>query len=204
MPVSVDTLTFRPAPFDNANSVLRVVFAGRLDEFKDPPLMFKTLKRVHERLKGALEFHYVGTSDPHRYPEFAPIEAFTVRHGFQTPRGVAAIMTACHMGVLTSYFEGMPCYLLELLSIGRPVVAVRLPQYDLVIEESVSGAMVDRLSDRSALVEQLADRFVAVWFEIRTGQMEPRTIHRRIERFSIEVQFAEHFARHDRLLKASA
>jgi glycosyltransferase involved in cell wall biosynthesis len=199
MPVSVDTRIFRPVPFDSLDGVFRVVFAGRFDEFKDPPMMFRTLQKVHERIGGALEFHYVGTSDPHRYLEFKPIEAFTIRHGFQAPQGVAAIMAKCHVGMLTSYFEGMPCYLLEVLSIGRPVVAVRLPQYDLVIEEGISGSMVERVSDKSALADALADRLVAVWDAIRVGQIEPRAVHRKIQRFSIETQLAGHFARHEGL-----
>ena len=72
MPVSVDAATFRQADFDVSDGVFRVMFAGRLDEFKDPPTMFKTMREVHRRLDGAFEFHYVGTSDPARYPEFQP------------------------------------------------------------------------------------------------------------------------------------
>lgn len=167
MSVPVDTNVFRQTDFDVRDGVLRVVFAGRLDEFKDPSLMFRTLRKVHESLNGALEFHYVGTSDPHRYPEFRLIEPITTCHGYQTSKGVAAIMARCHMGVLTSYFEGMPCYLLETLAVGRPVVAIRLPQYDPLIEEGVSGSMIDRVPDRLALEDTLAARFIAIWSAIR-------------------------------------
>ena len=74
MPVAVDTKVFRPSEFKIDDGIFRVVFAGRLDEFKDPPLMFRTLQRVHERLEGAVEFHYIGTTDPHRYPEYRLVE----------------------------------------------------------------------------------------------------------------------------------
>jgi len=76
---------------------------------------------VEVGLGGRFEFHYVGTSDPHRYAEFAAIEPFTIRHGFKDSAGVAEIMAASHAGILTSFFEGMPCYLLELLASGRPI-----------------------------------------------------------------------------------
>ena len=147
MPVPVDTDTFRVHEFDISDGIFRVVFAGRLDEFKDPPTMFRSLHEVHNRLRGQLEFHYVGTSDPHRYPEFDLIETFTIAHGYKDPADVAVIIARCHAGILTSFFEGMPCYLLEVLSVGRPVVAIRLPQYDLVIEEGVSGSMIERAPD---------------------------------------------------------
>ncbi|MET0605884.1 MAG: hypothetical protein ABWZ80_05470, partial [Beijerinckiaceae bacterium] len=113
MTVSVDRELFRPRPFNVTDGVFRIMFAGRLDEFKDPPLMFRVFRLLHEQLGGRFEFHYVGKSDPARYPEFDAIQSFTVMHGFQTPDGVARIAARCHAGVLTSFFEGMPCYLLE-------------------------------------------------------------------------------------------
>ena len=51
MPVAIDTAVFEQATFDRREGIFRVVFAGRLDEFKDPPTMFRTLRAVHERLR---------------------------------------------------------------------------------------------------------------------------------------------------------
>jgi glycosyltransferase involved in cell wall biosynthesis len=201
MAVSVDTVTFRQADFDVRDGIFRVMFAGRLDEFKDPPTMFKTLKEVHERLNGAFEFHYVGTSDPDRYAEFKLIDKFTIRPGFCTPAQVAAIAARCHAGFLTSFFEGMPCYLLEMLSVGRPVVAIRLPQFDEVIEEGVSGSMVERGVDEPVLIAQLADRLCETWSLIRSRRIDPKLVHRKIERFSVNTQLMGHFARHKALFE---
>jgi hypothetical protein len=49
MSVSVDTRRFRPGPFDLQDGVFRICFARRLDEFKDPPLMFDVLARLHAK-----------------------------------------------------------------------------------------------------------------------------------------------------------
>jgi glycosyltransferase involved in cell wall biosynthesis len=202
MPVAVDTKVFRPSEFNIDDGIFRVVFAGRLDEFKDPPLMFRTLQRVHERLQGAVEFHYIGTTDPHRYPEYRLVQAFTTCHGYCEPRDVAAIVSRCHAGILTSWFEGMPCYLLELLAVGRPVVAVSLPQYALVIEDGRSGYLVDRDADSARLMEALSDRFLAAWSAIQDGTMTPAAIHAQIIPFSVGVQLSGHFDRHRQLLSA--
>ena len=199
MPVAVDTKIFRLCDVSTANGIFRVVFAGRLDEFKDPPLMFRTLAQVHGRLAGAFEFHYVGTSDPNRYPEFELIRSFTTRHGYREPREVAAIMSRCHAGILTSWFEGMPCYLLELMSVGRPIVAVALPQYALVVKEGQSGYLVDRDPDPDRLVAALVERFVRTWSDLRIGAMTAETIHAHIRPFSVESQLKGHFARHRQL-----
>jgi glycosyltransferase involved in cell wall biosynthesis len=203
MPVSVDTTTFQQAEFDIGDGVFRVMFAGRLDEFKDPPTMFKVLKEVHDRLDGALEFHYVGTSSPERYSELKLIDEFMIRHGYCRPAEVARIAARCHAGFLTSFFEGMPCYLLEMLSVGRPVVAIRLPQYDAVIEEGVSGYMVERIEDEPLLISLLADRLVDMWSAIKRGRIDPKVVHSKIEKFSVETQLAGHFARHESLIAKS-
>ncbi len=195
MTVSVDTKRFPSAPFP-ASDVFRVVFAGRLDAFKDPPLMFETLRRLHAKLGGKFEFHYIGTSDPHRDKEFAAIEPFTVRHGFQTGDGVSTIMRNCHAGILTSYFEGMPCYLLEILSSGRPMGAIRLPQYDPLIAAGVSGFLVERPEDREVAAEKMADGFVRLAADIAAGQLDPEAIHAKVTPYSVAVQMPKLFERH--------
>ena len=203
MPVAVDTKVFCPSAFKIDDGIFRVVFAGRLDEFKDPPLMFRTLHRVHERLQGAVEFHYIGTADPERYPEYRLVQNFTTCHGYCEPHEVAAIMSRCHAGILTSSFEGMPCYLLELLSAGRPIVAVSLPQYALVIEDGRSGYLVERDADSAQLIEALSGRFLATWSAIRSGAMTPAAIHAQTIPFSVDAQLKGHFARHQRLPASS-
>jgi glycosyltransferase involved in cell wall biosynthesis len=203
MPVAVDTKVFARSEFKIDDGIFRVVFAGRLDQFKDPPLMFRTLQRVHERLQGAIEFHYIGTSDSHRYPEYRLVESFTTCHGYCTSRDVASIMSRCHAGILTSWFEGMPCYLLELLSVGRPIVAVSLPQYALVVKDGRSGYLVERDADSTRLIEALSDRLLATWSAIRSGAITPAAIHAEIVPFSVDVQLARHFAIHQQLTSST-
>lgn len=196
--VSVDMDRFQASPFPPADT-FRVVFAGRLDAFKDPPLMFESLRRAHAALGGRLEFHYVGTSDPHRYAEFAAIEPFTIRHGFKDSAGVAEILRASHAGILTSFFEGMPCYLLELLSSGRPIGALRLPQFDPLVVEGESGFLLERGEDRNETAERLAARFVALRDEIAAGKLDPAGIREKAVPYSTAVQMPRLFERHRRL-----
>ena len=196
MTVSVDPDVFRLAPFDVADGIFRVIFAGRLDEFKDPPLMFAAFAKLHARLGGAFEFHYVGASDPARFAEFAAIEPFTIRHGFQPAASVAAIAASCHAGVLTSFFEGMPCFLLEVLSVGRPFVAIRLPQYDPVVVAGTSGVLVERQASAVASADRLVEAFVSVWEDIRAGRIMPGSVHAMIEPYTIENQMSRLFDIH--------
>lgn len=198
MTVSVDTARFPAAPFAGDDQ-FRIVFAGRLDAFKDPPLMFTVMRRLHEALEGRFAFHYIGTSDPHRDPEFAAIDAFTVRHGFQDAAGVSRIMRDCHAGVLTSFFEGMPCYLLELLSSGRPMGAIRLPQYDPLVVGGVSGFLVERPEDRDEAARLMTEGFLALWSDIRAGRLDPQAIRALVRPYSVDTQMPRLFERHRHL-----
>jgi glycosyltransferase involved in cell wall biosynthesis len=192
----VNTAVYRPQPFPSVGDPLRIVFVGRLDEFKVPRLMFATIDRLRHKLGGGVEFHYVGTSDPHRYAEFAAIEDITVRHGFKDPNGVAAILRDAHAGILTSDFEGMPRCVLETLAVGRPVVAMHLPQLEAVIHHGESGYLVPRGPSENDLADTLSDRFVAVRDAIAAGTMDPSAIARTVRGFTPDTQLARVYRFH--------
>jgi glycosyltransferase involved in cell wall biosynthesis len=195
MSVSVDMQGFAAHPFDFEDGTFRICFAGRLDEFKDPPLMFATIARLKESL-GKVEFHYVGATDPRRYSEFAPIASVTVLHGIQTSAGVAAVMARCHAGIVTSFFEGLPVYLLEMLASGRPIGAIRLPQYDPLILPRKSGFLIERGPTQSASADELAAGFVALWNDIRGGQYDPFGIRLLVDPYSTANQMKRLFDCH--------
>lgn len=175
----VNTDIFQPRPFPDDPGPFRIVYAGRLDEFKNPALMFRTIDLLRTRLRGAVEFHYIGTSDPSRFPEFAAIGDITVRHGFKDAVGMAATLANMHAGILTSEFEGMPRCVLETLGVGRPVVAVHLPQLESVIHDGESGFLVPR-SDACDSVEEMAQALADRFFQLRTAITEKTMNHARI------------------------
>jgi glycosyltransferase involved in cell wall biosynthesis len=198
----VNTDIFQPQPLPANTSPFGIVFAGRLDEFKDPPLMFNTIDRLRKRLPGGVEFHYIGTSDPHRFSEFAAIEDITVRHGFKDAAGMAATLASVHAGILTSEFEGMPRFVLETLGVGRPVVAIHLPQLEPVIHEGVSGFLVARTGSREDMADALAQRFVDIRDAIDTGKMDSVQIAGAISNFTPGMQLARVFRYHQEIQNA--
>jgi glycosyltransferase involved in cell wall biosynthesis len=198
----VNTNIFQPQPFPSTNLPFRVIFAGRLDEFKQPPLMFRTIARLRDRLNGNLEFHYVGTSDPTRFAEFEDIADITTRHGFKDAIGMAATIASAHAGILTSEFEGMPRCVLETLAIGRPVVAVHLPQLESVIHDGTSGYLVPREGSPDDMAEMLVKRFLAVQNHIASGEMQPEMVAASIENFTPGTQLARVFQYHQEIQNA--
>jgi glycosyltransferase involved in cell wall biosynthesis len=198
----VNTDIFRPQPLPAGTTPFRIVFAGRLDEFKDPPLMFRSIDRLRRRLQGDVEFHYIGTSDPYRFAEFTAIEDITVRHGFKDAAGMAATLASAHAGILTSEFEGMPRFVLETLAVGRPVVAVHLPQLEPVIHDGDSGFLVGREGSAEDMAEAVAQRFVDVREAIETGEMDPARIAGAISDFTPDMQLARVFRYHHEIQNA--
>jgi glycosyltransferase involved in cell wall biosynthesis len=198
----VNTDIFKPQPLPPNTTPFRIVFAGRLDEFKDPPLMFRTIARLRQRWGRGVEFHYIGTSDPHRFTEFADIEDVTIRHGFKDAAGMAATLAAAHAGILTSEFEGMPRFVLETLAVGRPVVAMHLPQLEPVIHHGESGFLVQRAGSADDMADALAQRFIDVRDAIDAGTMDPVGIAGAIEAFTPGTQLARVFRYHHEIQNA--
>lgn len=190
----VDTKTFHPAPFPGDG--LRIAFAGRLDLFKVPSLMFRTIARLRERLGEGVEFHYMGTSDPNRFPEFDAIRGYSVLHGFKSAQGVADVLSNVHAGILTSEFEGMPFSVLETLGSGRPVCAIHLPQLASVIKDGVSGKLVARSSEQDDMAARLAEAFVEVHEAIANGTITPEGVANEVGTFTPEYQLARVYQNH--------
>jgi len=198
----VNTDIFKPQLWPLDSSPFQIVFAGRLDEFKDPPLMFRTIARLRQRLNGDVRFHYIVTSDPHRFEEFAAIEDITVRHGFKDAAGMAETLASVHAGILTSEFEGMPRCVLETLAVGRPVVAMHLPQLEPVIHAGVSGYLIERNGSREDMADALVQRFVDIRGAIEAGTINPVTVAGSIEAFTPGTQLARVFRYHQEIQDA--
>lgn len=194
----VDTRTFAVQPYP-ADAGFRVAFAGRLDLFKVPSLMFRTIARLREKIGSGVEFHYMGTSDPRRFPEFAAIEECTVLHGFKDAKGVAEVLGNVHAGILTSEFEGMPFSVLESLAVGRPVGAIHLPQLECVIRDGVSGTLAARSENEEDMAERLADAFVEIRARQMDGRMTPADVAAAVRDFTPERQLAKCYENHREL-----
>jgi len=192
----VNTDIFKVQDFPASSSPFKIVFAGRLDEFKVPPLMFKTIARLKEKLAGRVEFHYIGTSNPSRFPEFAAIEDVTVRHGFKDAAGMAATLGSVHAGILTSEFEGMPRCVLETLAVGRPTVAMHLPQLEAVIRDGQSGFLVRRGASMDEDADNMARKLLNTHDLVASRRMDPVDIASHIDDFTPRTQLARVFKFH--------
>lgn len=179
LPTWANPQIFATAPYV-LDGTMNVIFTGRLDLFKRPDLMFQTIAEVR-KLTDKIRFHYVGDGDPETFPEFAAIRDITIRHGRKTSEQIAELLHTMHIGILTSDFEGMPRVVMECLSVGRPVVALHLPQLEVVIEGGVSGYLVPRGPDQTV---EHARRLVDTFEAIESGAITPEKVASKVEPFS--------------------
>jgi glycosyltransferase involved in cell wall biosynthesis len=189
-----NTSIFKPGPFQPSGQI-EVMFAGRMDKFKRPDIMFQVIAEL-QRLTGRVRFHYVGDGDVDQFPEFTAIRDVTVRHGVKTSPEIAELMQAMHMGLLTSDFEGMPRFVMELLTSGRPAVALHLPQLEAVIDDGVNGYLVPRGPDQIAVMAQRMQETHAL---IEAGRITPDAVRQAVEPFSPQALLGKIWADHRRL-----
>jgi glycosyltransferase involved in cell wall biosynthesis len=187
---------FTPLPLRIDDGVFKIVFCGRLDNFKVPSLIFRTLRCLHQRLGGHVEFNYIGSSDPDRFPEFKAIRSFTVMHGYRDAVGIHKILGEVDAGILTSEFEGMPRFVLETLSSGRPVVSIDLPQLRPVIEDDVSGYLVARCQNHAEQVENLTSHFLRLRDAIKAGRIDPMVVHEKVADYTPQALLSKVYQFH--------
>lgn len=190
-----DKDTFYPTAYDFKAEHLNVVYAGRLDLFKNPSLMFQTIAELNHLTNGKVRFNYIGDGDAESFPEFEAIKGVTVRHGRKSAAEIGRLLSSMHIGILTSEFEGMPRFVMETLSAGRPVCALHLPQLEQVILTGKSGALVPRSPTE---VQDLAAQIIDVWHAMKSGRISPAMVADTVAPFSPERLLSRIFADHRR------
>lgn len=197
-----DTLTtwanpdiFRPSQFLESKK-LKLVFAGRTDDFKRLDIMLSVIAELERMSPGLVEFHYVGDGDLGRYVEYQSVRGLTVNHGRQTAQQVAEIHKEMHIGLLTSAFEGMPRFVMEALSAGRPVVAIHLPQLEAVITDGVNGFLVPR---GEAQVQEMAVRILETYRLILDKKITPTGVSDHVAAYSPQNLLSKIFKDHREL-----
>ncbi|MCA0405583.1 MAG: glycosyltransferase [Proteobacteria bacterium] len=195
LPVPVDTEMFSPTPFPQGE-VFNIIYAGRFGAQKDPPLMFRTLAALKQRLPGQLRFHVLSSENPAQFPEFAAITDIATLHGPQNSAGVARLMREVHCGILSSQMEGTPCFLLETLASGRAFGSVELPSLKPFVLSGVSGELVPRPADPAAAPEAIAAGLETIWQAIRAQAYDPARIASLVEPFAAKRLYRTIFDAH--------
>jgi glycosyltransferase involved in cell wall biosynthesis len=93
----------------------------------------------------------------------------------------------------------MPRFVLETLAVGRPVVAMHLPQLEPVIHHGVSGFLVPRSGSPENMSDALVQRLIDVRDSIDAGAMDSVRIAGAITDFTPGTQLARVFRFHQEI-----
>jgi glycosyltransferase involved in cell wall biosynthesis len=96
----------------------------------------------------------------------------------------------------------MPRFVLETLAVGRPVVAMHLPQLEPVIRDGESGFLVPRVGSHEEMADALAQRFIDVRNAIDAGKIDSARIGGAIADFTPGTQLARVFRFHQEIQNA--
>ncbi len=143
----------RPLELDTTG--LRILFAGRLVEQKDPLLMVDIAARLAARRSDAV-FHVVGEGRLEPAVRAAVHDRGLDCHvRFEGPSSdLAPWYAACDVLLMTSVFEGVPYSVYEAMAMEVPVVAPALPG-NVELVGDVAGVLIDPRDDVEAYVEAL-------------------------------------------------
>ena len=196
MTVSVDDSLFTATPYQIEDGVLKIAFAGRLDEFKRPQMMFKIIKSLSEKLNGKVEFHYIGVSDPTVFVEYQAVKDNVICHGFQRSPSIAELWKTFHLGMVTSVFEGWPVYVMEAVCSGRPVISLKLDQMADTFSSGKCGIMLKTNNADDTTIDLMVDGMLRTWQDIQSNKIDPNEVNEIIDGFKASNQLARLFKFH--------
>jgi glycosyltransferase involved in cell wall biosynthesis len=215
LPNGVDTDLFRPRSADERAKFRAdlsaafglyaggpwLLFAGRLDQQKDPALLISTFASVRSLDGlGSAQLLIAGEGPLRGEVEQAAhdlgVAGGTHFLGPLTQRRLAELMPAADVFVLPSAYEGMPFVVLEALASGLPVVSTRVGDVPRLVDHQSTGWLADTRTSSDLAAG------------IRWTLSQPRDeIGARcasaVTRYRIENVLAPFYAAHREVLRAS-
>lgn len=148
IPNGVDTEFFRPDSAKStsfrAESLLRILFAGRFQKQKNLPLL---LQQVAQLSSNTFELHLVGDGPEKRHlrelAEQLGIAKSIKWHGWLPRSELRRAYQSADCLVNPSFYEGMPNVVLEAMACDLPVIASKIPGHDTLVVHGETGFLFD-------------------------------------------------------------
>lgn len=156
---AIELSVFTPPLRRNNNGMVRLLFVGRLNAFKNIETLLEALARLKEMNVGKFELQLVGEGERRLALERLVIEKGLTKHvhfmGWVDRNGLVERYRQADLFVTATTWEGMPNTVLEGMACGLPVVATRASGLEELVREGVNGYLVN-INDPGSLAERLA------------------------------------------------
>ncbi len=119
-------------------------YFGRLSREKQPWYIIEIARKLVQE-NDKFKFIIVGKGLLHKKLE-SMIQKYALKNSvylFGYRDDIPELLSTIDIGIFTSSLEGMPVSAIEMMAMGKPIVAFTIPAFDEIIEDGVNGYLVE-------------------------------------------------------------
>ncbi len=160
IPNAIELSTFTPPRQRQHDGLVKLLFVGRLNAFKNVEMLLETASRLKAKGLENFELQLVGEGEQRSNLERLVVEKDLTRQvrflGWVDRAAIVEVYRRADLFVTATTWEGMPNTVLEGMACGLPVVGTRASGLAELVRDGVNGYLVD-INDAAAMAERLAD-----------------------------------------------
>ncbi len=181
IPNAIDLSAFTPAPQRGINSLVRLLYVGRFNVFKNVETLVEAVGKLSQMDVGEFELNLVGEGEQRPVLERMVSELGLTRRvnfvGWVARDQIADRYRQADVFVTATTWEGMPNTVLEAMACGLPIVGTQASGLHELVRDGLNGYLVPT-KDPEALAQALA-RLMGDGYERRRMGRESRKLAER-------------------------
>ncbi len=157
---AIELSVFIPPRQRQPNGLVRLLFVGRFNAFKNVEMLLETVGRLKEVGVDNFELQLVGEGERRSNLERLVVEKGLTKQvqflGWVDRKALVELYRQADLFVTATTWEGMPNTVLEAMACGLAVVGTRASGLAELVRDGVNGYLVD-INDVATLADRLAD-----------------------------------------------
>ena len=178
---AIDLSAFTPAPQRDTNGLVRLLYVGRFNVFKNVETLIEAVGKLSQMDVGEFELNLVGEGEQRPVLERIVSELGLTRRvnfaGWVARDQIADHYRLADVFVTATTWEGMPNTVLEAMACGLPIVGTQASGLHELVRDGLNGYLVPT-KDPEALAQALA-RLMGDGYERRRMGRESRRLAER-------------------------
>jgi glycosyltransferase involved in cell wall biosynthesis len=178
---AIDLSAFTPAPQRDTNGLVRLLYVGRFNVFKNVETLVEAVGKLSQMDVGEFELNLVGEGEQRPVLERIVSELGLTRRvkfaGWVARDQIADHYRLADVFVTATTWEGMPNTVLEAMACGLPIVGTQASGLHELVRDGLNGYLVPT-KDPEALAQALA-RLMGDGYERRRMGRESRRLAER-------------------------
>jgi glycosyltransferase involved in cell wall biosynthesis len=192
IPNAIELSVFTPPRQRSQEGLVRLIFVGRLNAFKNVEMLLEVAGRLKENDLDNFELQLVGEGERRANLEHLAVEKGLTKQirffGWVDRAALVELYRQADLFVTATTWEGMPNTVLEAMACGLPVVGTRASGLTELVREGVNGYLVD-LNDAAAFADRLATLIENPYERQRMGKESRKIAEREFAWDTIAEQY---------------